>query len=289
MGWRTVIIDSPGKLSYKNNRLLFRGDKDIQVYIPEIDTLMVTSTQCIITTMLICELINNKVNIVFCDEKHNPHSQILSLYGCHNSPKKLEEQRSWTEENKALAFTIIVKQKIRNQASLLRKVGKLEEAEMLLQYANEVKINDETNREGFAAKVYFNALFGKEFARDKMCSTNAALDYGYTILLSCFNRVIVSLGYLTQEGIRHHNEYNQFNLSCDLIEPFRVIVDELVFYDPPNGAIDGKYKKKLVMLFGKSIKLEKEYFLSDAIAFFVKRMTDAIHTGAIEQVVQYEF
>lgn len=289
MGWRTVVIETPGKLSYKNNRLLFRGDKDLQVFIPEIDTLMITSTQCMITSMLMCELIKYKVNIIFCDEKHNPFSQLLPLYGCHNSPKRLLEQRSWCEDNKIKAFNVIVKQKIRNQSALLKKIGKEQEAQMLLQYANEVVENDITNREGFAAKVYFNALFGMDFTRDKVCSINAALDYGYTVLLSCFNREIVALGYLTQDGLKHCNEFNQFNLSCDFIEPFRVIIDDFVYHNPPKGAIDGEYKRKLVSLLGNTIKLEKEYYITDAISTYVKRMTDAIRKGGVEQVVQYEF
>ena len=64
------------------------------------------------------------------------------------------------------------------------------------------------NREGHAAKVYFNSLFGKGFSRDDMSSVNAALNYGYGILLSNFNKEIVADGYLTQLGIKHINEYN---------------------------------------------------------------------------------
>lgn len=289
MGWRTVVIESGCKLSYKNGRLLARGDKDVQVFIPEIDTLLITSTRCVISSMLLCELIKNKVNIIFCDEKHNPHSQLLALYGCHNTSKRVVEQQSWTKENRAKAFTSIIKQKILNQAALLEKVGKTKESQMLKEYAEAVKENDTTNREGFAAKVYFNALFGMDFTREKTCGINAALDYGYTVLLGVFSRELVSLGYLTQMGIRHCNEFNQYNLSCDLIEPFRVIVDEFVYYNPPEGAIKGEYKRKLIALLQKRIKLDKEYYLTDAIGVFVKKITDAILNGNIEEVTQYEF
>ena len=40
---------------------------------------------------------------------------------------------------------------------------------------------------------------------------NAALNYGYGILLSNFNKEIVADGYLTQLGIKHINEYNLTN------------------------------------------------------------------------------
>ena len=50
-----------------------------------------------------------------------------------------------------------------------------------------------TNREAHAAKVYFNSLFGKEFSRDDVNSINAALNYGYGILLSNFNKELQML------------------------------------------------------------------------------------------------
>ena len=52
----------------------------------------------------------------------------------------------------------------------------------------EVEPDDSSNREGHAAKVYFNALFGLDFTRSEDNVINAALNYGYGILLSCFNR-----------------------------------------------------------------------------------------------------
>lgn len=47
----------------------------------------------------------------------------------------------------------------------------------------------------------------------------------------------MSHGYLTQLGIFHHNEFNHFNLSCDLMELFRPVVDKIV-YDNFNDAFD---------------------------------------------------
>ena len=40
------------------------------------------------------------------------------------------------------------------------------------------------------AKVYFNGLFGMEFTRSADTVTNSALNYGYALLLSVFNREI---------------------------------------------------------------------------------------------------
>ena len=107
----------------------------------------------------------------------------------------------------------------------------------------------DTNREGHAVKVYFNALFGNGFSRTLDCFENAALNYGYSILLSCFTREIVCNGYLTLIGLFHDSQDNPFNLASDLMEPFRPIVDRIVLKMELNKPRNkGKYllsKRKL--------------------------------------------
>jgi CRISPR-associated protein Cas1 len=124
--------------------------------------------------------------------------------------KKIKKQIAWNEEYAQGVWTQIVCQKILNQANLLKKY-KFDSYEKLSGYVREMEFFDSTNREGHAAKVYFNSLFGKGFSRDDMSSVNAALNYGYGILLSNFNKEIVADGYLTQLGIKHINEYNLTN------------------------------------------------------------------------------
>ena len=101
------------------------------------------------------------------------------------------------------------------------------EAKCLYEISKSVRSGDSNNREAYAARIYFEALFGDGFTRDLPCLENAALNYGYAILLSAVNREIVSRGYLMQLGIHHHSEFNHFNLGCDFMEPFRPIVDEI--------------------------------------------------------------
>ena len=143
-----------------------------------------------------------------------------------------------------------------NQANVLHKAG-FTEAEKLYDYAQNVIFFDQTNREGHAAKVYFNRLFGKNFSREYECDINSALDYGYAILLSVFNREVVINGYITQLGIRHINEYNQFNLSCDIMEPFRVIVDWYV-YNNRERMFNQEYKYDLINLLNLKVEMIKE-------------------------------
>ena len=39
MGWRTVIVDSRCKLSFKNDYILLKKEEDVMVHISEIDVL----------------------------------------------------------------------------------------------------------------------------------------------------------------------------------------------------------------------------------------------------------
>ncbi len=119
-------------------------------------------------------------------------------------------------------------EKIRRQSSFLEEIGKEKEALLLCSYLQQLTLGDKTNREAHAAKVYFDALFGMEFTRSEECVTNSALNYGYSILLSAFNREITANGYLTQLGLWHENRFNPYNLASDLMEPFRPLVDRLV-------------------------------------------------------------
>lgn len=77
-------------------------------------------------------------------------------------------------------FGDIVSEKIRKQAEFLYENEYFSQANLLNEYIGQVELADASNREGHAAKVYFNALFGMDFTRSADIPVNAALNYGYT-------------------------------------------------------------------------------------------------------------
>ena len=183
---------------------------------------------------------------------------------------------------------MIIKNKIHNQGKILEKLN-IHGYEKLYEYENQVELGDKTNREGHAAKVYFNLLFGKDFIRGKGDNVNIALDYGYTILLSIFNREVVSKGYITPLGINHKNEFNQFNLSCDLMEPYRPLVDYIV-YNNINNVLDKSYKYKLINVINESVNIEyKEQFVSNAIPIFINSVFRFLENERESKISNYEF
>ena len=289
MGWRCVIIDSPCKVSVANNYLIVRTEEIRQIHLSEISFLMLACPAVNITGVALYELSRNKIKIVFCDEKRNPYGEIVNLYGSHNCAKQLKKQLGWNNIFAAYAAAKIVSQKIANQAALLKKLGFFERAAMLDEYAHNVLPDDSTNREGHAAKVYFNTIFGMDFSREKDCPVNAALNYGYGILLSLVNREIVCCGKLTQLGIHHRNEFNQFNLSCDIMEPFRVVIDEFVYLHKED-TFDTSYKFSLVNLANKSLRFNgRECLLSDAVSQYVKSVFDSLDSNGEKPLPVFEF
>ena len=276
MSFRTVVITNQSKLNYKNRFLVVKQDNDEKyIHLSEIDTIIVDSISVSISSYLLKELSNNKINIIFCDEKHNPFGELSSYYLSHNTSKKITNQTKWTNESKDILWQKIIKNKIINQALMLNKI-KSKKYDLVLSYVEEVKLGDKTNREGHSAKVYFNELFGKDFVRNNSDEINAALNYGYAILLSTINKEVVSNGYLTQLGIHNKNEFNQFNLSCDLMEPFRVIIDNFIYYNQ-NRELDTQFKLDIINIFNNRYSYDnKKYILKDIIKLFVKNALDSI-------------
>lgn len=250
--------------------------------------IMVENCMVSITSYLINELANKKIKIIFCDEKHNPSCEMMPYYGSFNTSKKILNQTNWKKDRKDEAWRQIVKHKIHNQAMILKKL-EIEDYQKILEYEEQVEVADKTNREGHAAKVYFNLLFGQDFIRGADDNTNIALDYGYSILLSILNREIVSKGYITPLGLNHRSEFNQFNLSCDLMEVYRPLVDEIV-YRNREFAFDKTYKYKLIDICNKKITIEdKEQYLSNAVPIFIKSVFDFLENDEESKILNYEF
>lgn len=100
MGWRTVVVNKNCKLSYKNDYLVIRSETLQMIHLSEINLIIVENGMVSITSYLINELINNKIKLIFCDEKHNPAGEVMPYYGSFNTSKKILNQIKWEKEKK---------------------------------------------------------------------------------------------------------------------------------------------------------------------------------------------
>lgn len=288
MSWRTVVISRPAKLDYKLNYMVVRQDVTTKIHLSEITMLIIETTAVSVTASLLCELTKRKVKIIFCDEKRNPCSELVSYYGSHDTSVKVRTQIKWSLDVKKSVWTEIVREKITKQKQLLEELSK-PESRLLEKYLAEMTVGDATNREGHAAKVYFNALFGLDFTRSADTSTNAALNYGYGIILSAVNREITANGFLTQLGLFHDNMFNQFNLGSDLMEPFRVLIDKKV----EQMHIDefGKSEKlELIDILNQEVIIDgRVNYINNAIKIYCKSVFDALSENDISLMRFYRY
>lgn len=282
-----MVITQRAKLDLQMGYLVIRMDKITKIHLSEINTVLIDSPAVSLTTSLLAELSRKKIKVIFCDEKRLPSSQLIPFYGSHDTSLKYKKQIQWTDEMKKFIWSEIVAEKIKQQAEFLDEKRR-EESKLLWKYKSEVLPGDETNREGHAAKVYFNALFGMEFLRTQENTINAALNYGYSIILSMFAKEIVSQGYFTQLGIFHDNMFNELNLACDLMEPFRILVDRQVY--KMNLQEFGKEEKiELVDILNHSVYIDgNQEYVSKAIRIYSKSIFDALNKNDVSQIRFYK-
>lgn len=288
MSWRTVVIQSRCKLDLKLGFMVVRSEEIKRICLDEISVIIIENTAVSVTSCLLNELMKRKIKVIFCDEYHNPSSELMSYYGSHDTAVKLRCQTRWSEYIKQAVWTCIVTEKIRKQMQLLYRLGMNERADLLNGYIDEIEFNDETNREGHAAKVYFNALFGKEFSRNADIAINAALNYGYSILLSYINREITSHGYITQLGLFHDNMFNNFNFGSDLMEPFRPIIDEFV-YNKKYNIFEREQKHEVLKIFESTVTVNGQVqYLPNAITLYCRSVFEALNENNPDVIKTYE-
>ena len=250
---RTLVFSNPVYLSLRNQQLVLAykdaPEHTTTVPIEDIGVVVVENQQVSVTLPLLNALTENEVQVVFCNATGMPSSMLLGFEGNNLQGETLRNQMSCGELLKKQLWKQIVESKIRNQSRLLDKVG--QEGACLRPYYSNVKSGDADNREGSAARIYFQRLFGADFVRDRtLPGINALLNYGYTILRAAVSRAIVSSGLFPAIGLFHHNRSNAFPLADDLMEPYRPFVDEAV-YDllmQGNMELTKDTKAKLIMV-----------------------------------------
>lgn len=288
MAFRTVVIKNRCKLEYSLNYLIYRGEEEKKILIDEIEILIIQNTSVSLTAALLSELAEKKVKVIFCDTKNNPQFEMVSYTNNYCSYKKIMNQVNIPTELKNMVWQKIIHRKIYTESKLLKKIGN--SAYIKLDgYLDEIEEGDSTNREGHAAKVYFNALFGEEFSRrDSNNNINKYLNYGYSILISAINRELKIFGMLLEVGIHHIGETNPFNFSYDLIEPLRSYIDSFVVLKKIN---DENFKNEFQKILTNLVICDgKSMYLDNAIHVYVRSVVNVLTNGNIEELkfIDYE-
>lgn len=198
--------------------------------IEDIGAVVIESEQVTLTSYLISSLLENKVALIICDNRHMPSGLMLPLDGNTLQSERFDAQISASLPLKKQLWQQTVSMKIRNQGAVLRKVNGMEIGNMLA-WASKVRSGDPDNLEGRAAAYYWRNLFGEDSGfvrRQDGDAPNALLNYGYAILRAVIARSLVASGLNPTIGIHHSNKYNAYCLADDIMEPYRPYVDLLV-------------------------------------------------------------
>ena len=241
--------------------------------IREINTIVFENPATVITTRLLAELANAGTTVLFCGANHMPAGMEIPLASNLNSASISEHQFNASKPLIKRLWKSIVRAKILNQASVMRFLG--HDDAKLLTIASEVKSNDSTDREAVAAVEYFSELIpeGGRWNSDY----TAPLNYGYTIERAGIARAVCGAGLVPSKGIHHHNSLNPMNLCDDLIEPFRPIVDAIVFANRITAPLDHAAKLELLRTHETLVSLDgRRLSCQNAYLVIVNSFVDAL-------------
>ncbi|MCI7717501.1 type II CRISPR-associated endonuclease Cas1 [[Pasteurella] aerogenes] len=265
MSWRSILISNGGKLSLKRKQMLIQQEEqEFTVPLEDIAIVVVESRETVITIPLLSAFAQQGITLLSCDEQFLPCGQWLPFSQYHRQLKTLKLQFEASQPQKKQLWQKIVQQKIRNQAFVLTQSHHPKEAKRLYAMAGLVKSGDKENIEAQAAQLYFQTAFGKDFRRWQENHINTHLNYAYTILRSAVARTLVQYGWLPALGLFHHNEQNPFNLADDFIEPFRPLVDLMVWQLWQENKLDNGLspatKQQLIRLLHYQMSINQQTF-----------------------------
>lgn len=246
-----LVTKDGQKLSFRNDNVVVK-DKDEKI---------ICQTTCYrlfalfivghitITSGLIQRAKKFGFAIVFMTTSFRPY-QTISAFAEGNTVLR-QNQYAYDDINAGLVLT---KNKIQNQRDLLMNLrNKSEEIKNAISCLDRyiVSIEDCSNIqsimgiEGSASKLYFKSFFDNVIwkgrkPRVKFDMTNALLDIGYTLLFSYIDSLTSLFGFDRYNGILHRQFYMRKSLVCDLVEPFRVIIDKQV----KKGINLGQFKER---------------------------------------------
>jgi len=240
--------------------------------IEDIGIMILDHQQITISHGLIAKLMDNNVALVTCNATHHPTGLMLNLDGNTLYSARTKSQLEASEPLKKQLWQQTIKAKISNQAAHLKLRG-IETGNMK-RWEEDVKSGDSENHEARAAAYYWKSIFTplsageglgvrslNIFTREREGTyPNNLLNYGYAILRAVLARSLVGTGLMPVVGIHHRNQYNAYCLADDIMEPYRPLVDKVV-YDlikefPDQIELNTALKQKFLQIPAMDIEID---------------------------------
>ncbi|MBI1216521.1 MAG: type II CRISPR-associated endonuclease Cas1 [Alphaproteobacteria bacterium] len=295
MAWRNLLVQNPAKLSLKNAQLQLENDEGVfSVAVEDLTCIILESHHVTVSTALLARCQEHGVCVVTCDAAHTPNGVLHPFHEHSRQSKVAHLQIGWSMPFKKRCWQSIIRAKVGGQADVLEKYGVGDTAKALRAMRQHVTSGDEKNIEAQAAREYWQKLFGTEFRRHAVDTTNGALNYGYAIMRAAIARSLVGFGLLPAFGLHHDSDLNAFNLADDVIEIFRPFVDNQVKEMQLAGELSEKdlskeNRQKLAGILNTTCMLSGEvHTLINASDKVAERLVVAIEKKAPQEITYPE-
>ena len=279
-----VSIDREAKLSMDTGRvkIVFSQTEETH-FIAACDiAVLILAHPCIRLSLPVQqELAKNGAVIVTAGEKYIPCALTLPIGINADGARRPHYQAKYiATETAGSWWAQLIKAKILGQALVAANFDETltDKLELVSKY---VETGDKGLHEAHAAQVYwpeyFKSLHSEVEFREKQGAAdpiNITLNYGYAVLRAIIARALVGAGLCLNFGVGHCRKDNPFNLADDFIEPFRFLVDAIVwnlFNRDSFKSFDKDLKKQLLSsLLASTVKISgKEYRLFHGVDFAV--------------------
>ena len=239
MAWRSIHISNPCDLKLRHSNLVVEywasqesateSKESVCLPIEDLASIVFDTRQYRISGPLLSACMERGIALVISDDRHMPSGVALPFHQHYKQADVAWMQVAVSAAVSNRLWRRIVQAKIANQAAILDRTGKGAKAKPLWAMSKRKTKVDPSQLEAQAARVYWQALFDGFTRSDKRDKRNAMLNYGYAIVRASLSRAAVGVGLLPAFGLHHRSQSNNFNLADDIIEPFRPLVDSMVW------------------------------------------------------------
>jgi CRISP-associated protein Cas1 len=260
------------------------------VPLEEIGVLVASHPRVTFTQAVLAALAGTGGVFIACDGKHVPAAMMLPLDAHFVQGERFVRQAEAGLPLRKRLWQQVVRSKMLSQSRHLIELQGDDAGITAL--AERVRSGDPDNLEAQASRCYWAVLFPDSgFTREREGpGPNAALNYGYAVLRAVVSRAVCASGLHPSLGLHHHNRYDSFRLSSDLMEPFRHIVDRAVVslvrergFDCP---IDRTTKTALLGALAAKVSIEGEFrTLFDASARMAQSLVAVFEGGRKDLVL----
>ncbi len=224
------IGESVCELHWKKGQLLcFSSGERKSIPLEDVASIVVTSFQAQVSSLLISEAARNGISMVFC-ERYKPVSILLPANRATDT-QLVRSQIKLPRQFRDRLWSKTVDAKCSNQLMLLLQ---LNPASAGLNRMNSLVAGNSLTKEAECARIYWRLYSeilhpGRRFVRARKGGTlNNLLNYAYAVLLSLVLQRLFAVGIDPTFGISHVVRAKSTPLAYDVMEPFRPFMDARV-------------------------------------------------------------